>query len=61
MPDFTKRVRYQDSVYYWNKETRRIAVVKDLDFKDCPAPVIEAIIMAGESGDCGPADEGGIR
>jgi hypothetical protein len=46
MPDLERYTAYKGTIYCWNKATQRIAVVdiKDLDFKDCPECVIQAII-----------------
>jgi hypothetical protein len=46
MPDLERYVSYGGRVYCWNKTTKKVAViaVKDLEFKDCPECVIQAII-----------------
>jgi hypothetical protein len=46
MPDLERCTVYEGKIYCWNKATRKIAVidVKDVDFKDCPDCVIQAIV-----------------
>jgi hypothetical protein len=46
MPDLERCTVYKGRIYCWNKATQKIAVVdiRDLDFKDCPECVIQAII-----------------
>jgi hypothetical protein len=46
MPELERCTAYKGKIYCWNKASQRIAVVdiKDLDFKDCPECVIQAII-----------------
>jgi hypothetical protein len=50
MPDLERCVSYEGKVYCWNKATKKVAVVaiKDLEFKDCPEGVIQAIISNAE-------------
>lgn len=51
MPDLERCVAYEGKIYCWNKATEKISViaVKDLEFKDCPERVIQAIIKGGET------------
>jgi hypothetical protein len=55
MPDLERCTTYKGRMYCWNKATQKIAVVdiKDLDFKDCPECVIQAIIAGREETDNG--------
>jgi hypothetical protein len=55
MPDLKRCTVYKGKTYCWNKATRKIAVagIKDLDFKDCPEGVIQAIIEYGQEANNG--------
>jgi hypothetical protein len=53
MPDLERCTQYKGKIYCWNKATQRIAVVdiKDLDFRDCPERVIQAVIENKQEAD----------
>ena len=59
MPDWERCVSYEGKLYCWNKATKKVAVIaiKDLDFKDCPECVIQALISNEV---VMPANHGGI-
>jgi hypothetical protein len=46
MPEFEGCVSYEGTVYCWNSATNKMAVidVRDLDLKDCPECVVQAVV-----------------
>jgi hypothetical protein len=59
MPDLERCVSYEGKIYCWNNATKKVAVIdiRDLDFKNCPEPVLQAIIASGSAM---PVNDGGI-